>query len=117
MNAKFQIFKSTKNSQYYFHLQAPNNKIILASEGYTTKDNCKNGIESVKTHSPYDVYYKRLATIHSQFYFTLTASNNQVVGMSEMYESIQGRDNGIESVKSNAPTALVEDLTLNAVYS
>ena len=60
MQAKFQIFKSTKNSQYYFRLRASNNKIVLASEGYTTKDNCKNGIKSVKIHSPHDTYYKRL---------------------------------------------------------
>jgi uncharacterized protein YegP (UPF0339 family) len=33
-----------------------------------------------------------------------------------MYVSTQGRDNGIESVKRNAPTADVVDLT-EAVYS
>lgn len=117
MNAKFQIFRSNKNNQFYFRLLATNSQIILASEGYTTKDNCKNGIASVKAHSPHDVYYRRLAATNGQHYFTLTASNNQVIGMSELYVSTQGRDNGIESVKQNAPTAVIEDLTLNAVYS
>lgn len=111
MHSKFQIFKSTKNNQYYFRLLATNNQIILASEGYTTKDNCKNGIASVKNHSPHDAYYKRLTSSNAQYYFTLTASNNQVIGMSEMYTSAQGRDNGIKSVKNNAPTALIEDLS------
>jgi uncharacterized protein len=34
-----------------------------------------------------------------------------VVGSSQMYESEASRDNGIESVKSNAPDAEVEDET------
>lgn len=117
MNAKFQIFQSNKNNQFYFRLVAKNSQIILSSEGYTTKDNCKNGISSVKVHSPNDNYYRRLTATNGQHYFTLTASNNQVIGMSELYVSTQGRDNGIESVKHNAPTAVIEDLTLNAVYS
>lgn len=110
MKAKFQIFKSSKNNQYYFRLLATNNQIILASEGYTTKENCKNGIASVKSHSPHDNFYHRLTASNGQYYFTLTAANNQVIGVSEMYVSAQGRENGIASVKQNAPTAAIEDL-------
>ena len=117
MNTKFQIFQSNKNNQLYFRLLATNSQIILGSEGYTTKDNCKNGIASVKDHSPHDIYYRRLTATNGQHYFTLTASNNEVIAMSELYVSTQGRDNGIESVKHNAPTAIIEDLTLNTVYS
>lgn len=117
MNAKFQIFKSNKNNQFYFRLRATNNEIILSSEGYTTKYNCENGINSVKAYSPYDAYYQRLIATNGQHYFTLKSANNQVIGMSEFYISAQGRDNGIESVKRNAPTAEVQDLTLNTLYN
>ncbi|GAA4271471.1 YegP family protein [Aquimarina gracilis] len=48
---KFKIHKSN-NGQYYFNLHAPNGQIIATSETYTTKQNCKNGIESVKTNAP-----------------------------------------------------------------
>ncbi|MCH2459067.1 MAG: YegP family protein [Henriciella sp.] len=34
-----------------------------------------------------------------------------MIGTSENYKSASGRDNGIESVKKNAPEARVEDLT------
>jgi uncharacterized protein YegP (UPF0339 family) len=34
-----------------------------------------------------------------------------VIGQSQMYESEAGRDNGIESMKKNAPEAKVADLT------
>lgn len=33
---KFELFTGT-NDQWYFHLKAPNGEIILASEGYKTK--------------------------------------------------------------------------------
>jgi hypothetical protein len=34
-----------------------------------------------------------------------------VIGTSESYESVKARDNGVESVKKNAPDAVVVDLT------
>ena len=43
--------------------------------------------------------------------FNLKAGNSQVIGTSESYESAAARDNGIESVKKNAPDAKIEDLT------
>ena len=48
---------------------------------------------------------------NGKYYFNLRAANNQVIGNSEMYETAASRDNGIESVKSNAPTAVIDDLT------
>ena len=46
-NPKFQIFKG-KDDQYYFRLKAANGEIICSSEGYTTLQSCKNGIEAIK---------------------------------------------------------------------
>ena len=56
MSAKYEIFLGT-DRQYYFRLKAPNGEKILASEGYTTKANCQNGIQSVKVNSPHDANY------------------------------------------------------------
>ena len=44
-----------------------------------------------------------------QFYFNLKASNGQVIGKSEMYESKASCENGIASVKKNAPGATIDD--------
>ena len=52
MQEKFEKWESPKDGLWYFHLKAPNREIIASSEGYTTKDNCKNGIESVKKYAP-----------------------------------------------------------------
>ena len=43
--------------------------------------------------------------------FDLKATNGQVIGKSEMYSSAAACENGIESVKKNAPDAeVVEEL-------
>ena len=47
-------------------------------------------------------------------YFVLKAGNHEVIGTSEMYESEAARDNGINSVKNNAPEATVEDRSASA---
>ncbi len=43
--------------------------------------------------------------------FNLAAGNNQVIGTSEVYSSKAAMENGINSVKKNAPIAAVEDQT------
>lgn len=47
---KFEIY-SDKAGEFRFRLKAKNGQIIAVSEGYTSKANCKNGIESVKKNS------------------------------------------------------------------
>jgi uncharacterized protein len=44
-----------------------------------------------------------------KFHFNLVASNGQVIATSESYESRESALNGIESVKSNAPGAALDD--------
>ena len=44
---KFEIYFD-KKGEYRFRLRARNGEPILASEGYTAKAGCKNGIESVR---------------------------------------------------------------------
>jgi uncharacterized protein YegP (UPF0339 family) len=105
---KFVITKRT-NGDFQFNLKANNGQVILTSQGYATKDGCKNGIDSVKSNAPNDDRYDRKTSSNDKPYFNLTASNGQIIGTSEMYESTAARDNGIASVKSNAPEASVED--------
>ncbi|MFY9800270.1 MAG: YegP family protein [Methanoregula sp.] len=48
---KFEVF-TDKAGEYRFRLKAPNGEIIAASEGYSSKASCMNGIESVKKNAP-----------------------------------------------------------------
>lgn len=109
-NPKFQIFTS-KDDQFYFRLRARNGEIILQSEGYVYKQDCKNGIESVRENAPLDERYRRRTSSDGQYYFNLLAANGEIIGTSEMYTSESSRENGIRAVKEIAPTAPVEDLT------
>lgn len=107
---KYEI-KTDKGGSYRFNLTAKNGQVILSSQGYSTKDNCKNGIESVRKNSPLDERYERKETANGGFMFNLKAANNQVVGTSETYTTEAARDKGIASVKANGPVAEVEDAT------
>jgi uncharacterized protein YegP (UPF0339 family) len=108
-NPKFQIFKSTANSQYYYRLRSANNEIILSGEGYTTKQSCQTGIASVKLNAPYDSRYDRKDS-PGNYTFNLKAANGEIIGRSESYTTSYARENGIEAVKRDAPIAGVEDL-------
>ncbi|WP_417939283.1 YegP family protein [Flavobacterium sp. RS13.1] len=105
---KFVITKRA-NGEFQFNLKAGNGQTILTSEGYSTKAACLNGIESVKTNSQDDSRFDKKESASGKPYFNLKASNGQNIGASEMYESVAARDNGIASVKTNAPDAETDD--------
>ena len=105
-----------------FDLKATNGQVIATSEVYTTDAACKNGIESVRTNAPiaaiedqtvegfateknpkFEVYTDKAG----EFRFRLKATNGQVIAVSEGYTTLANCQNGVESVKKNAPDAEV----------
>lgn len=48
---KYEVF-TDKANEYRFHLKASNGQVIAASQGYSEKDSCLNGIESIKNNAP-----------------------------------------------------------------
>ena len=68
-------------------------------------------MDSVKKNAPDDSRYERKEAKDGRHYFSLKAANHQIIGQSQMYKSTSGMENGIESVKNNAPDAPVDDLT------
>lgn len=106
--AKFEIY-TAKNGEFYFRLKAGNGQVILGSEGYKQKASALNGVESVKKNATDESKYEKKTASNGKFHFSLKSTNGQVIGSSQMYASEDSRDNGIESVQKNAPTAeLVE---------
>lgn len=110
MAGSFELFKD-KSGEFRFRLKAGNGEIILASEGYKQRASAENGIESVRSNAPDDECFERKETKNGGYMFNLKSTNGQVIGTSEVYTGAGGRDNGIESVKSNAPGAAIKDLT------
>jgi len=106
------VMTQRKDGEFQFNLKAGNGQTILSSEGYAQKTSCMNGIASVKANSTDDNKYDRLTASNGKPYFNLKAANGQIIGSSQMYESEVSRDNGIESVKANAPDATINDETV-----
>ncbi len=110
MAGKFEVY-TDKAGETRFRLKAGNGQIILASEGYKRKASAMNGVESVRKNSQDDARFERSKTKNGKWHFNLKATNGQVIGTSEVYESEASRDNGIASVRKNAPDAKLDDQT------
>ena len=110
----------TVNSGIKFDLKAGNGEVIATSEVYESKAACLNGIESVKknaaaanvedqtvenfetvVHPKFEMYKDKAG----EYRFRLKARNGEVIAVSEGYTSKAGCENGIASVKKNAPEA------------
>ena len=112
------VVKSTA-SGIKFDLKATNGQVIATSEVYESEAACMNGIESVKKnckgavedqtvenyaevkHPKFELYTDKAG----EFRFRLKATNGQVIAVSEGYKTKSAAENGIESVKNNAPDA------------
>jgi len=109
----------TTASGIKFDLKATNGQVIATSEVYESEAACMNGIESVKKncvgavedqtvegfetvkHPKFELYTDKAG----EFRFRLKATNGQVIAVSEGYTTKASAENGIESVKNNAPDA------------
>lgn len=108
MAGKFECF-TDKAGEFRFRLKAGNGEVILSSEGYKQKASCDNGIESVRKNCQDDNCFEKKQTDSGMFRFNLKSTNGQVIGTSQNYKTEEGCDNGIDSVKRNAPDAAVVD--------
>jgi uncharacterized protein YegP (UPF0339 family) len=103
--------KTTAAGKFLFNLKAGNGEVILTSEQYEAKSSAENGIDSVRHNAPLDERYDRRTSKAGEPYFVLKAANGEIIGVSEMYTAKAGMENGIASVKTNAPDAKLKDLT------
>jgi hypothetical protein len=94
-----------------FVLKAGNAETILTSELYQAKASAENGIASVQENCSNEGRFDKKVASNGKFYFSLKAANQQIIGSSQMYETEQGRDGGIASVKTNGSSTTVKDNT------
>ena len=110
MNGWFEYAKSS-DDQFWFVLKAGNAETILTSERYKAKNSVETGIASVQSNCAMDDMYERMESKNDKHYFNLKAANHQIIGTSQMYESAQSCEKGIESVKTNGGSQTVKDNT------
>ena len=112
------VIKETATG-FKFDLKAGNGEVIATSEVYSSKSACLNGVESVKAncaggvedqtvepvvavkHPKFEIYKDKAG----EFRFRLKAKNGEIIATSEGYKTKASCENGIESVKKNAPEA------------
>lgn len=105
-----------------FDLKASNGEVIATSEVYASDAACKKGIESVRKNAPIanleDQTVEGFATATNpkfemytdkagEFRFRLKARNGEIIAVSEGYKAKASCQNGIESVRKNAPDSPV----------
>ena len=110
MAGKFEVYKD-KAGEFRFRLKAANGQNILGSEGYSAKASCLNGIESVQKNSQNPDRFVVKSSDSGKYSFSLTATNGQVIGVSQSYDSESGCSNGKASVAECAPGANIDDQT------
>lgn len=110
MAGKF-VMAKTNNGYLVVNLKAGNGEVILTSEFYKAKASALNGIESARQNAQNDAQFERRTSKAEEPYFVLKAGNGEVLGRSEMYSSAAAMENGIASVKKNAPDAALADDT------
>ena len=114
--AKFEIYKDSEN-KFRFRLKSGNGQNIIASQGYTRKSSCVNGINSVKQNSQDNTSFERLRSKDGRHYFNLIAKNKLVIATSQMYSSSKAMEQGISSVKKNVLTAEIVEIKVKIVAS
>src|SRR5262249_5860752 len=108
MSGKFEL-NTASNGKFFFNLKASNGQVILSSQMYDSKSGCESGIASVKKNASDDARYDRLTAKNGDPYFVLKAANGEDIGRSETYSSAAAMENGIASVKTNAPDAAIAE--------
>ena len=109
MAGKF-VMAKTNNGYLVVNLKAGNGEVILTSEFYKAKASALTGIESARQNAQNEAQFERRTSKAEEPYFVLKAGNGEVLGRSEMYSSAAAMENGIASVRKNAPdAALVDD--------
>ena len=119
---KFVIRKT--NTGIKFDLKAGNGEVIATSEVYASEASCLKGVASVAKNAPvaavedqtvegYAVQkhpkFEMYTDKAGEFRFRLKARNGEVILSSEGYKAKASCENGIASVKKNAPEAEIAE--------
>ena len=96
-----------ETGKFHFNFFAKNGQIVLSSESYESDAAAFNGAFAVQTEGAKDAAYTIKESASGSFYFTVTALNGQVIGMSQQYTTRQSATDGVASLKALLPAITV----------
>jgi uncharacterized protein YegP (UPF0339 family) len=109
---KFEIYKD-KADEFRWRLSSGDGKAMAASgQGYTTKQSCKEGVESVKKNgasdkAKFEVYEDK----GKEFRWRLLATNgNNIAASSGSFKTKKECDAAIATLKKGLASAVVEEI-------
>ena len=125
--------------KFRFHLKAGNSQIVAASQAYGAKESAINGINSIKKNAPIakitdltttegsmpkhikgiaqEPVFEIQTNAPDKWRFHLKAANGEIIAVSQSYGTKESAESGIASVKKNAPSAKIVDLTLEELIA
>jgi uncharacterized protein YegP (UPF0339 family) len=106
---KFEIFAG-KDGKFYFRLKAANGEPIMSGRAYDSKPGVVHGIATVMTEALEETRFVRKTSANLKYFFQLRSKTGRLIGWSELYETRQGRDNGIRAVQTAAQWGRIADL-------
>lgn len=106
---KFEM-STGSDGRFYFRLKAANGEVVLAGRGFATKYAAMQAIASVMRYGTMEARFFRRESADGKFFFQLQAPSGRLLGWSELYNSRQGRDNGITAVRRAVQCGRVLDL-------
>lgn len=96
-----------ESGQFRFNVIAKNGQVVLSSEQYTSEEGAYNGAFAVQTAATKAAAFTVLENAAKGYYFTVTAENGQIVGVSQQYTTKSSANAAVSSVKALLPTITV----------
>ena len=96
-----------ETGKFRFNVHAKNGAIVLSSEQYTTESAAFNGAFAVQAEGQKATSYTVKTNTDGGYYFTLSANNGQIIGLSQQYTTRAAATSAITSLQSFLPTVSV----------
>ena len=96
-----------ESGKFRFNVFARNGQVVVSSESYSSEAAAYNGAFAVQTEGANDSAYTVKENASGGFYFTVTALNGQVVGVSQQYTTRTSAAEAAGAVKALLPTITV----------
>jgi hypothetical protein len=98
---------ASETGNFHFNVFAKNGQIVLSSESYTSDAAAFNGAFAVQQDGQNAANYTIKQNVAGGFYFTLSALNGQVIGVSQQYTTRAAAQSAITSLTAFLPTLSV----------
>lgn len=101
--ARFDV-QGSETGAFHFNVHAKNGQIVLSSESYSSEAAAYNGAFAVQQDGQRAASYTVRPNAAGGYYFTVTADNGQVIGVSQQYTTKQSAETGAAAVQALLPT-------------